>query len=152
MEEAGIAFSQSKLNVFGDQMSDVMAVIEVKGEKLVCVDYDRPVWHSKINSDLKAIPSMNHFVVDGILATLSTDALESLGITKRYSSKDFESQNPEKDLERARELIYQAKDLNINYFHDFNGDIQIHEDLARFKMPLGVVSQISTEDLYRLAK
>jgi hypothetical protein len=48
-----------------------MAVIEVCGERLICMDYDRPVWHAKDNFEVRATPNLDHFVVDGILASLS---------------------------------------------------------------------------------
>ena len=59
-------------------MSDVMAVITVCGEKLVCVDYDRPVWQSKVDKNLRATPNLDYFVVDGILA-VSVEELKASG-------------------------------------------------------------------------
>jgi hypothetical protein len=131
-------------------MSELMAVIEVCGERLICIDYDRPVWHAKGNFEIRATPNLDHFVVDGILATLSNAALMKFGITKRFISEDFESNQPSKDLIHAREILYQAKDLKIDYFHDQAGDIQIHQDLARFRMPLGKVLQVTSEELSKL--
>ena len=94
-------------------MSDVMAVINVCGEQLVCVDYDRPVWHSKADKNLHAIPNLDHFVVDGILATLSSRVLSKYGIDKRFNSIDFEQNNTAAELISARQNLYQGKDLNI---------------------------------------
>lgn len=131
-------------------MSEIMAVIEVCGERLICIDYDRPVWHAKNNLDIRATPSLDYFVVDGILASLSSEALSKFGITKRFNSEDFESNQPSKDLKHARETLYQAEDLKIDYFHDQAGDIQIHQDLARFRMPLGKVLQVTSEELSKL--
>ena len=71
-------------------MSDVMAVITVCGEKLVCVDYDRPVWQSKVDKNLRATPNLGYFVVDGILATLNISTLNQYKIFKRFNSDDFE--------------------------------------------------------------
>ena len=133
-------------------MSDVMAVINVCGEQLVCVDYDRPVWHSKADKNLRATPNLNYFVVDGILATLSSKKLSSFGIDKRFESDDFEQETSAADLSAARQILYQAKDLNIEYFHDLDGDIQIHKDLARFRMPLGITVKLTTQDLIQLSK
>jgi hypothetical protein len=133
-------------------MSDVMAVINVCGEQLVCVDYDRPVWHSKANRNLHATPNLSHFVVDGILATLSSKKLSSFGINKRFDSDDFEQETSVADLNAARQILYQAEDLNIEYFHDLEGDIQIHKDLARFRMPLGRTVKLSTQNLIELSK
>jgi hypothetical protein len=62
-------------------MSELMAVIEVCGERLICIDYDRPVWHAKDNFEVRATPNLDHFVVDGILASLSSAALLKFGIT-----------------------------------------------------------------------
>ena len=133
-------------------MSDVMAVIKVCGEILVCVDYDRPVWRSKADELLRATPDLNHFVVDGILATLNSKTLSSYGIDKRFDSDDFEQEISVAELHAAREILYRAKDLNIEYFHDLDGDIQIHKDLARFRMPLGRTVKLTTEDLIGLSK
>jgi len=133
-------------------MSDLMAVIEVSGEKLICIDYDRPVWHAKNNFEIRATPNLNHFVVDGILAALSMEALKKFGITERFNSEDFESEQPSSELKLAREILYKADGLNIDYFHDHGGDIQIHEDLARFKMPLGSVVKVTSKELFNLSK
>jgi hypothetical protein len=129
-----------------------MAVINVCGEQLVCVDYDRPVWHSKADKNLHATPNLSHFVVDGILATLSSKKLSSFGINKRFDSDDFEQETSVADLNAARQILYQAEDLNIEYFHDLEGDIQIHKDLARFRMPLGRTVKLSTQNLIELSK
>jgi hypothetical protein len=116
------------------------------------VDYDRPVWHSKADKNLRATPNLNHFVVDGILATLSSKILSSYGINKRFDSDDFEKKISVAELHAARQILYQAKNLNIEYFHDLDGDIQIHKDLARFRMPLGITVKLTTEDLIQLSK
>ena len=129
-----------------------MAVIEIGGEKLICIDYDRPVWHAKNNFENRATPNLNHFVVDGILGSLSMERLSKFGITKRFNSEDFESEQPSYELELAREILYKAEDLRIDYFHDHGGDIQIHQDLARFKMPLGSVVQVTSAELLNLSK
>ena len=131
-------------------MSELMAVIEVCGERLICMDYDRPVWHAKDNFEVRATPNLDHFVVDGILASLSSAALLKFGITKRFNSEDFESNEPSEDLKLARNLLYKAENLNVDYYHDQAGDIQIHQDLARFRMPLGKVVQVTSEELSKL--
>ncbi len=133
-------------------MSDLMAVITVNGEKLICVDFDRPVWYSKSDKSLSATPSLEHFVVDGILSTASKELLKKYGITQRFDSSHFENSQPSQDLQSARQNLYKALDLVIDYYHDLEGDIQIHQDLARFKMPLGNVNKVSTQELHDLAK
>ena len=133
-------------------MSDVLAVITVCGEKMVCVDYDRPVWHSKADKNLRATPNLNHFVVDGILATINISALNKYKIFRRFDSDDFEQTITSNELLLARQNLYLAKGLNIEYFHDLEGDVQIHKDLARFKMPLGRIVKLSTQDLINLSK
>ena len=133
-------------------MSDVMAVITVCGEKLVCVDYDRPVWQSKVDKNLRATPNLDYFVVDGILATLNISTLNQYKIFNRFNSDDFEQSIPSNELISARQNLYLAKGLNIDYFHDLKGDVQIHKDLARFKMPLGRIVKLSTQDLINLSK
>jgi hypothetical protein len=129
-----------------------MAVIEVCDQKLICIDYDRPVWHAKDNFEIRATPNLNHFVVDGILAALSIESLKQFGITQRFNSADFEKNLPSYELKRAREILYQADDLKIKYFHEHDGDIQIHQDLARFKMPIGTVNRVNSEELLNLTK
>jgi hypothetical protein len=133
-------------------MSDVMAVITVCGEKMVCVDYDRPVWQSKVDKNLRATPNLDYFVVDGILATLNISTLNQYKIFNRFNSDDFEQSIPSNELISARQNLYLAKGLNIDYFHDLEGDVQIHKDLARFKMPLGRIVKLSTQDLINLSK
>lgn len=132
-------------------MSDLMAVLVVSGEKFVCVDYDRPVWYSKVDSDLSATPSLQHFVVDGILAVASNKMLNTVGISKRFSSKDFEKDISTPELQAARKILYEASELSIEYFHDLDGDIQIHKDLTRFKAPIGRTIKLSTEDLLKFS-
>jgi hypothetical protein len=80
------------------------------------------------------------------------EALKKFGITERFNSEDFESEQPSSELKLAREILYKADDLKIDYFHDHGGDIQIHEDLARFKMPLGSVVKVSSAELFNLSK
>jgi hypothetical protein len=133
-------------------MSDVIAVLMVCNEKLVCIDYDRPVWLAKNSIELRCTPNINHFVVDGLLATLSNETLKKLGITKRFGTEDFEKINSNRELNDARKTLYTSIDLDIKYFHDFDGDIQIHQDLARFKMPILKVEKLSTKELLQLAK
>lgn len=132
-------------------MSDLMAVLIVDGEKFICVDYDRPVWYSKINKSLKITPCLDNFVVDGILGVASQKLLKTHGINKRFNSNDFEEVHPSPELQAARKILYDADNINIEYFHDLNGDIQIHKDLARFKMPLISVTKVSTLDLSNLS-
>lgn len=124
----------------------------VCNEKLVCIDYDRPVWLAKNSIELRCTPNINHFVVDGLLATLSNETLKKLGITKRFGTEDFEKINSNRELNDARKTLYTSIDLDIKYFHDFDGDIQIHQDLARFKMPILKVEKLSTKELLQLAK
>ena len=133
-------------------MSDLIAVVTARGEKMICIDYDRPVWQATANIALRGTPNLNHFVVDGLLACLSSESLKVYGITSRFNSEEFEREEPPYELSLARKLLYDADDLKINYFHDFDGDIQIHEDLARFKMPVNKVEKVSTEQLTTLSK
>jgi hypothetical protein len=134
----------------GAEVSDVIAILEATGEKLICVDFDRPVWYSKVNPSLRAIPDLDHFVVDGLLACLDGNTLKAYGIMHRFHSEDFEKDEATSELRHAREILYQANDLKINYFHDLDGDIQIHQDLARFKMPLGKVIKVTSDELSNL--
>ena len=133
-------------------MSDLIAVIEACGERLICIDYDRPVWYAKGDLKLAATPNLNHFVVDGFLASLSAEALKSFGVMQRFNSEDFEKDEASSELRHAREILYKADNLQIVYFHDQDGDVQIHQDLARFKMPLGKVIKVTSEELSNLTK
>ncbi len=132
-------------------MSDLMAVLIVNGEKFVCVDYDRPVWYSKGDTDLRATPGLDHFVVDGILAVASNKMLNKVGIIKRFSSEDFEKDISAPELQAARKILYEASDLSIEYFHDLDGDIQIHKDLAKFKVTIVRTIELSTENLLKFS-
>jgi hypothetical protein len=133
-------------------MSDLMAVLDVNGDQLVCIDYDKPVWHSKKNPNLRATPSLDHFVVDGLLACLDNEILNEYGIKQRFITEDFQSEPVPYELKIARDILYQAKELKLSYFHDFEGDSQIHEDLARFKKPIIKVEGVSTQNLIELSK
>jgi len=132
-------------------MSDLMAILKVCGEKMICIDYDRPVWQASENFALRATPNLDHFVVDGILACLSGEALNRFGITARFNSLDFEKELPSYELKVAREIIYHAENLDLHYFHDAGGDIQIHQDLARFKMANCKLEKVSTQFLTELS-
>jgi len=67
-------------------------------------------------------------------------------------TEDFQSEPVPYELKIARAILYQAKELKLSYFHDFEGDIQIHEDLARFKMPIIKVERVLTQKLIELSK
>lgn len=133
-------------------MSDLIAVVKVCDEKIICIDFDKPVWISKVNDNLKGTPSLDHFMVDGILATISTELLNKFKITKRFNSEDFEMLTPSVELKNARDILYDSNQLNIEYFYDHEGDIQIKEDLKRFKNAEIKSIRLSTQDLNNASK
>ena len=52
-------------------MSDVIAGVRVNGEMLVYIDFDKPVWQNANFVGLSSTPSLEHFMVDGILGSAS---------------------------------------------------------------------------------
>lgn len=111
-------------------MSDVIAGVRVNGEVLVYIDYDKPVWQNANFEGLKSTPSLEHFMVDGILGSASQALLSKYGITKNYSEDEFWSNSAE--IQLARQAIYKATDLEITYIHYDEPDPLIVGDLSKF--------------------
>mgnify|MGYP003339385171 FL=1 len=59
---------------------------------------------------------------------------------------------PSVELKNARDILYDSSELNIEYFHDHEGDIQIKEDLKRFKNAETKTVRLSTQDLNNASK
>ena len=130
-------------------MSDVIAGVRVNGEMLVYIDYDKPVWQNAHFEGLNSTPSLEHFMVDGILGSASQALLSKYGIAKNYSEKDFWSDSAE--IQRAREAIYQATDLEITYIHYDEPDPLIIGDLTKLASKFEF-EKVDEETFYRLIK
>lgn len=128
-------------------MSDLIGALRIKNDLLVCIDFDKPLWQNVSNSDLKGIPSLDHFAVDGLLAALSTVTLEDLGVNKRFTNFSSESNS----LASARENLYTNKELQIEYIHFDDGDKYLHEDLAKFNNPI-LVTKLSESEFREYVK
>jgi hypothetical protein len=130
-------------------MSDVIAGVRVNGEMLVYIDYDKPVWQNANFEGLSSTPSLEHFMVDGILGSASLALLSKYGISKNYVEKDFWADSAA--IQQARELIYQATDLEIAYVHYDEPDSLIIGDLTNFVSKF-VFEKVDEETFYQLIK
>ena len=111
-------------------MSDVIAAVRVNGELLVYIDFDRPVWQNAGARELACTPSLEHFMVDGILGSTTLEMLAKYGLTKNFNEEDFWGGGV--DVERARQAIYKATDLDIEYLYFDDRDPLIDSDLLKF--------------------
>lgn len=130
-------------------MSEVIAGVRVNGEMLVYIDYDKPVWQNAHFEGLNSTPSLEHFMVDGILGSGSPALLTKYGVSKNFSEKDFWSDSAE--IQRAREAIYQATDLEIAYIHYDQPDPLIIGDLTKFASKFEF-EKVDEKTFYRLIK
>lgn len=130
-------------------MSDVIAGIILNKEILIFIDYDRPVWRNVNPPNNKCIPTLEHFVADGILGSAGKENLESLGLSTKYISGDFSAIASSADLEAARNKIYGHAAIPIEYFHPNNGDLHIERDLAKFSSKV-IVTQVSESEFTRI--
>lgn len=130
-------------------MSEVIAGIRVNGEMLVYVDYDKPVWLNANFEGLNSTPSLEHFMVDGILGSASQALLAKYGIAKNYSEKEFWSDSAEIHL--AREAIYRATDLDITYILCDEPDPLIIGDLTNFASKCAF-EKVDERTFYQLIK
>lgn len=111
-------------------MSDVIAGVRVNGEMLVYIDYDKPVWQNANFEGLKSSPSLEHFMVDGILGSASIGLLSRYGVTKNFSEKAFWGTDSAVNV--ARKAIYSATDLRLEYIYFEETDPLIVGDLLKF--------------------
>lgn len=130
-------------------MSDVIAGVRVNGEMLVYIDYDKPVWQNANFEGLNSTPSLEHFMVDGILGSASQALLSKYGIAKNYSEKDFWSDGSE--IQLARQTIYKATDLEITYIHYDEPDPLIIGDLTNFASKCAF-EKVAERTFYQLIK
>ena len=111
-------------------MSDVIAAVRVSGELLVYIDFDRPVWLNANVKGLASTPSLENFLVDGILGSASSAILSKYGVTRNFSEDEFWDENDE--VQKARKAIYSAPDLELEYFYCDGRDSLIDKDLLKF--------------------
>lgn len=124
-------------------MSEVIAAVRVNGELLVYIDFDRPVWQNATVKDLASTPSLENFLVDGILGSASSAVLGKYGVTKNFAEEDFWSGNDE--VQKARQAIYEATDLELEYIYYDARDQLIDCDLLKFAAEASL-EKLSVED------
>lgn len=125
-------------------MSDVIAAVKVNGELLVYIDFDRPVWQNATFKELASTPSLENFLVDGILGSSSQAILGKYGITNNFSEDDFWGASDE--VEKARNAIYAAADLDLEYIYYDDRDPLIDSDLLNFSSTASI--QKVNEELF----
>jgi hypothetical protein len=133
----------------GRRMSDVIAAVRVRGELLVYIDFDRPVWQNTSHKELASTPSLEHFLVDGILGSASLAVLGNYGITRNYAEEEFWDDNQE--VQKAREAIYAATDLELQYIYPDNPDLLIDRDLLKFSSR-PEMQKLDSDAFYELIK
>ena len=130
-------------------MSDVIAAVKVNGETLVYIDYDKPVCQNSGNAQLVSTPSIEHFLVDGILGSCTLNFLASHGVSRHFSMVDFHANST--DVEEARTKIYGASNLKLEYFYYDHQDPLISADASRFNSKI-VTTKIDEAAFYSLVK
>ena len=130
-------------------MSDVIAAVRVNGELLVYIDFDRPLWQNATFKELASTPSLENFLVDGILGSASQAILSKYGISKNFSEDDFWGASDE--VQKARQAIYAATDLDLEYIYYDDRDPLIDGDLLKFTSEASI-QKVSVEDFDALVK
>ena len=130
-------------------MSDVIAAVRVNGELLVYIDFDRPVWQNATFKDFASTPSPENFLVDGILGSSSQAILSKYGISKNFSEDDFWGASAE--VQKAREAIYAATELDLEYDYFDDRDPLIDGDLLKFASEARI-QKLGAEAFYDLVK
>jgi len=130
-------------------MSDVIAAVRVNGELLVYIDFDKPVWQNASFKELASTPSLENFLVDGILGSASAAILSKYGIAKNFSEDDFWGSSDA--VQAARQAIYAAADLELEYNYYDDRDPLIDSDLLKFASEARV-QKIGAEAFYDLVK
>jgi len=130
-------------------MSDVVAAVKVNDEMLVNIDYDKPVWQNTGNPELVSTPSIEHFLVDGILGSCTLKLLTSYGVSRNFSMGDFHANGT--DVKAARTKIYAASNLDLECFYYDHQDPLIVADALRFNSKM-VITKIDEAAFYSLVK
>jgi hypothetical protein len=133
----------------GIRMSDVVAAVRVNGELLVYIDFDKPVWQNATVKGLVSTPSLESFLVDGILGSASSAVLSKYGVAKNFSEDDFWGRS--EDVLKARQAIYGATDLELEYIYCDARDQLIDGDLLKFTSEASI-AKVSVEDFDALVK
>ncbi len=130
-------------------MSDVIAAVRVNGELLVYIDFDRPVWQNANFKELVSTPSLEHFLVDGILGSASAAVLGRYGVTRNFSENEFWDAGEE--VLKARQAIYLATELELEYIYYDDRDPLIDGDLLKFASRVRI-QKVSAEAFDALVK
>lgn len=130
-------------------MSDVIAAVRVNGELLVYIDFDKPVWQNASFKELASTPSLENFLVDGILGSASSAILRKYGIAKNFSEDDFWGSSDA--VQAARQAIYAAANLELEYIYYDDRDPLIDSDLLKFASEARV-QKLGAEAFYDLVK
>ena len=130
-------------------MSDVIAAVRVNGELLVYIDFDKPVWQNASFKELASTPSLENFLVDGILGSASSAILSKYGIAKNLSEDDFWGSSDA--VQAARQAIYAAANLELEYIYYDDRDPLIDSDLLKFASEAHV-QKLGAEAFYDLVK
>jgi hypothetical protein len=131
------------------RMSDVIAAVRVNGELLVYIDFDKPVWQNASFKELASTPSLENFLVDGILGSASAAILSKYGIAKNFSEDDFWGSSDA--VQAARQAIYAAANLELEYIYYDDRDPLIDSDLLKFASEARV-QKLGAEAFYDLVK
>jgi hypothetical protein len=131
------------------RMSDVIAAVRVNGELLVYIDFDKPVWQNATFKELASTPSLENFLVDALLGSSSQAILSKYGISKNFSEDDFWGASDE--VQKARQAIYAATDLELEYIYYDDRDPLIDGDLLKFASQARI-QKLGAEAFYDLVK
>jgi hypothetical protein len=131
------------------RMSDVIAAVRVNGELLVYIDFDKPVWQNASFKELASTPSLENFLVDGILGSASSAILSKYGIAKKFSEDDFWGSSDA--VQAARQAMYAAANLELEYIYYDDRDPLIDSDLLKFASEARV-QKLGAEAFYDLVK
>lgn len=132
-------------------MSQVVTIAKVSDEILVYIDFDRPVWQNKLIKELSCIPSLDNFMCDGILGSLSSKNLSRAGIQARFSQEDFAENPSSRELQMARGIIYESSEILIALYHEGQIDLFLAKDLSRFTVKVAI-NKINHEEFENLLK
>ncbi|MEJ6761075.1 MAG: hypothetical protein QNK54_03650 [Candidatus Planktophila sp.] len=130
-------------------MSDVIAAVKVNDELIVYIDYDKPVWQNAGNAKLASTPSLDHFLVDGILGSCSLELLSTLGVKRHFSMEHFLKNGP--DVEAARKSVYSANNLKLECFYYDHQDPLIDGDSMNFSSVM-TVTKLNEDAFYTFVK
>ena len=132
-------------------MSEVVAGIILNEELLIFIDFDRPVWENTNYPGKSCIPTLDNFVVDGILGVASNESLIELGLPINYIGSNFSEIELTSDLASARNKVYQHISLPLTYIHAHISDSHVERDLAKFASQI-IVDKISEDEFQKLVR